>query len=136
MSTACIVDDILYISELCGYLHCMNAQTGEHYWRYDTKAAIWGSPYYADGKVYLATDGSELFVFRHSKEPEKIDELDIKANNQREARKLMKEKQQQVADKYLISKVALDAPVRSTPIVANGVLYVMTESSLYAFQKK
>ena len=50
VSTACIVDDILYISELAGFLHCLNAKTGEHYWQYDTKSSIWNSPYYVDGQ--------------------------------------------------------------------------------------
>ena len=54
--TACVVDDILYISELAGYLHCLDAKTGKHFWQYDTKAAIWGSPYYVDGKILLATE--------------------------------------------------------------------------------
>src|SRR5438874_1057688 len=81
MSTACIVDDVLYISELTGILHCLNAKTGEHYWQYDTKASIWGSPFYCDGKVYLANDQGDLYVFRHDKKPEKIDELDFQATD-------------------------------------------------------
>ena len=29
-----------------------------------------------------------------------------------------------------------NAPVRSTPVVANGVMYVMTEKTLYALEPK
>ena len=136
MSSACIVDDVLYISELAGFLHCMNAQTGEHYWKHDTKASIWGSAYYVDGKVYLANDAGDLVVFKHDKKPQVIDELDIKAANMKEARKLIIEKKKQVADKYVIAKIEMDAPVRSTPVVANGVLFVMSEKTLYAFKQK
>ncbi len=136
MSTACIVDDVLYISELAGFLHCFDAKTGKHFWQYDTKASIWGSPYYVDGKILLANDQGDVFIFRHLKQHEVYDEVAAaeKAETMKEATKLRKEMQKKVADKYLISKVEMDAPVRSTPIVANGVLYVMSEKTLYAIK--
>ncbi|MBA4064362.1 MAG: hypothetical protein C0501_11745 [Isosphaera sp.] len=136
MSTVAIVDGILYVPELAGQMHCLNAKTGEHYWQYDMKAGVWGSAYYADGKLYVGTDAGDLFVYRHDKKPEKFDELAAAqaASKQQDARRAIKEVQKQVADKYLLAKVEMDAPVRSTPIVANGVLYVMTEKSLYAIK--
>jgi outer membrane protein assembly factor BamB len=136
MSSACIVDDVLYISELTGYLHCMDARTGEHFWQYDTKASIWGSPYYVDGKVLLANDQGDLYIFKHEKKHQKYDELEAaqSATNMTAARKAMKEVQKKVGEKYLLSKTEFDAPIRSTPTVANGVLYVMTEKTLYAFK--
>lgn len=138
MSTACIVDDILYISELAGYLHCLNAKTGEHYWQFDTKASIWGSPYYVDGRVLLANDNGDVFVFRHDKKPVKIDEIDFNPvpKDMKEARTQMLAKRKQVQDKVLIGKIGFDAPIRSTPIVSNGVLYVMSEHSLFAVKTK
>jgi hypothetical protein len=42
----------------------------------------------------------------------------------------------EVEKEYLLTKVEFDAPVRSTVTVANGVTYVMTETTLYAFKKK
>jgi outer membrane protein assembly factor BamB len=136
MSSACIVDDVLYIAELAGFLHCLNAKTGEHYWQFDTKASIWGSAYYVDGKIFLANDQGELFVFKHEKTHQVYDEVKAAQNakDMKEARKLMTELRKQVADKYLLSKVEFDAPIRSTPVVANGVLYVMTEKTLYAIK--
>lgn len=138
MSTACVVGDVLYAPELAGYLHCLNARTGEHYWRYDTKASVWGAAYYADGKVFLATDAGDLFVFRHDPKPQAFDELAAAkgAANVKEARAVRRAVRERVADKYLLAKVELDGAIRSTPAVAGGVLYVATEKTLYAFGKK
>lgn len=137
MSTACIVDGIVYISELQGQVHCLDAKTGKKFWQYDTKGSIWGSCYYADGKVYLATEGGDLFVFKHSKTPVAIDELDNPgAKDAKEYRAAQMAKRKQVEQQVLINKVELDAAIRSTPIVVDNVLYVMTEKSLFAFGNK
>jgi outer membrane protein assembly factor BamB len=137
MSTACVVDDVLYISELQGQIHCLDAKTGKVFWSYDTKGAIWGSPYYADGKVYVGTEGADLFVFKHAKTPKVIDPLDNpQAKDEREYRKLVSARYKDVAAEYLVNKVEFDAAIKSTPVAAGGVLYVMTEKTLYAFGKK
>jgi outer membrane protein assembly factor BamB len=136
LSTACVVDDIVYIAELAGYLHCINAGTGEHYWQYDTKSSIWGSPYYVDGKILLANEMGEVLIFKHEKEQKVYDEVKAAQNakDKKEARQLMREVRKQVSDKYLISKAGFDNSIRTTPVVANGVLYVMTETTLYAIK--
>jgi outer membrane protein assembly factor BamB len=137
MSTACIVDGILYISELQGFLHCLDAKTGKKFWSYDTKGSIWGSPYYADGKVFLATETGDLFVFKHSKTPKAIDELDNpQATDAKSFRTAQMAKRKEVEKETLLHKIEFDAPIRSTPIVTDDVLYVMTEKSLFAFKKK
>lgn len=106
MSTCAIKDGLLYVGELAGYLHCLDAKSGAMHWVHDLKSAIWGSPYWVDGKVYIGTEDGDVFVFAHGKE------------------------------KKLLSKVEMDQPVRSTPIALNGVLYVMTELNLFAIQEK
>ncbi len=138
MSTAAIIDDIIYISELHGYLHCLDAKTGEMYWQYDTKASIWGSPYYADGKVFLATDSGDLWIFKHDKKPKKIDGVEAAkdAPDMKAARAIQKKSRGEVEKEYLLAKVEFPTAIRSTPIVANGVLYVMTENVLYAIKTK
>ena len=132
MSNATIVGDILYIGELPGFFHCMNAKTGEHYWQYDIQAQIWGSPYYVDGRIIFGTDNGDLYVFRHDPKPEKIDDLGFQANTQEEARVKRRERQKQVTDRYLVSKIEFDAIIRNTPSVAGGVLYLATEKTLFA----
>jgi outer membrane protein assembly factor BamB len=106
MSTVAVHDGLVYAGELAGFIHCLDAKTGEKYWEHDLKAAVWGSPYWVDGKVYLATEDGDVFIFGHGKEKNVIDQIEMKE------------------------------PVRSTPVVVNGVLYVMTERHLYAISNK
>ena len=53
ISTPCVHDGLVYIPELAGYMHCLDAKSGQRYWEHDFKATVWGSAYYVDGKVYV-----------------------------------------------------------------------------------
>ena len=134
MSTVCVVGDVVYAAELHGYVHCLDARTGKRYWVYDTKATIWGSPYYCDGKVYVANDSGDLYVFRHRRSRSSFpDPDDVRAavpespagptGARRQLRKAFEAE-------VLVRKVEFDGPIRSTPTVAGGVLYVATEKTL------
>ena len=79
-----------------GVLHCLDAKTGKPHWTYDMLAPVWGSPLVADGKVYLGDEDGDVAVFKAGTELKKIAEIDM-GNS-----------------------------VYSTPVPANGVLYVMT----------
>jgi outer membrane protein assembly factor BamB len=105
MSTASIHDGLVYIAELEGYLHCLDAKTSKEYWNHNLKADIWGSAYWVDGKVYIGTDDGDLFIFKHGKEKELIDTIEMKPR------------------------------IRGTPVAVNGVLFVMTETHLYAIKQ-
>ncbi|MFN4258330.1 MAG: PQQ-binding-like beta-propeller repeat protein [Gemmataceae bacterium] len=106
MSTCAIHDNIVYVAELAGYLHCLDAQTGKVYWVHDLKSAVWGSPYWVDGKVYIGDEDSDVFVMAHGKEKKEL------------------------------GRHEMQHAVKSTPVVVNGVLYVMTETHLYAIANK
>ena len=67
VSTVAIHEGLVYATEFGGFLQCLDAQTGKQYWKYDLQDSIWNSPYYVDGKVFLGTDGGDLFVFEHGK---------------------------------------------------------------------
>jgi hypothetical protein len=58
-----------------------------------------------DGKVYIGNDDENLFIFKHGKEKELLETIEMKAK------------------------------VRSTPVAVNGVLFVLTENRLYAIKK-
>lgn len=158
MSTACIVDDVLYIGELAGYVQVLDAKTGKKYYQWDTKSNIWGSCYFVDGKVFVANEDGDMYIFKHDKAPEVLDEIAVGSaaavegekaakaagKDDADARKAARDAydeavakvREKVKAKYLLQKVEVGSPIRSTPVVANGVLYVMTESSLYAVNPK
>ena len=97
-------DGLLFIGDFSGFLHCFDAETGKLYWTHDMKAHMWGSTLVADGKVYIGDEDGDLVVFAASKE------------------------------KKILSTTNLGAPIYSTPVVANGVLYVSSNTHLFAFQ--
>jgi outer membrane protein assembly factor BamB len=105
LSTAAVHDGLCYIAEQEGILHCLDAKTGEHYWEHDTESPVWSSPYWVDGKIYLGTDKSGVFIFEPGKK------------------------------KKLLTQVEMEGLIRATPTAVNGVLYIMTENTLYAIKK-
>jgi outer membrane protein assembly factor BamB len=106
VSTAAIMNDLVYISEVAGFFHCLDAKTGKPQWIFDVKAEVWGSPYSADGKVYLGTGDGEVHVLAQGKALK------------------------------VLGKVEMDSGIFTPPVAANGVLYVMTSKTLYAIAKK
>jgi outer membrane protein assembly factor BamB len=134
ISTACIVDDIIYIPDIGGFLHCLDAKTGKRFWEYDLKSNVWGSAYFADGKVFLGTEDGEVWIFRHDPKPETLDPTEH-ASMQKDAKAARIADtaiQKLIKQKYLLAKIEMDECIRGTPSVANGVLYIATERTLYA----
>jgi outer membrane protein assembly factor BamB len=109
ISTAAVRDGLCYISDLDGFLFCLDAQTGEKYWIYDLKQAVWGSPVWVDGKVYLANEDGDVFRFKASKEapPAKMEPVG-----------------------------AMERAVKGPIVPCNGVFFVQTDINLYAITGK
>ena len=109
MSTAAIADGILYIADLSGFLYALDADTGDHFWTYDAFAAIWGSAFVADGKVYLGDEDGDVAILKAGKgkdgEPELLEELNMGSS------------------------------VYTTPVVKNGVLYIASRNKLFALKQ-
>ena len=102
MSTVAIEDDLLYIADLSGFVYCLDANTGEHHWTYDTFAAIWGSTFVADGKVYIGDEDGDLAILKAGKEKE------------------------------LIFETNMGSAVYTTPVAKDGVLYIASRNTLFA----
>jgi outer membrane protein assembly factor BamB len=119
MSTASVHDGLVYVAEERGYLHCLDQKTGQRYWMHDFRASVWASTYWVDGKIYLITQDGDAYIFIHGKE-----------------RKYYYQGKPHIPtaedDKKLEPGVKMDDYVKSTPTVVDGVLYVLTQSKLYA----
>ncbi len=102
LGTVAIKDGLLFVADLAGLFHCLDATTGKPHWTYDMLAAVWGSPLIVDGKVYLGDEDGDIVVF----------ELSAKQN--------------------LLAENNVGDSVYSTPVVAGNVLYISTRSRLFA----
>ena len=77
ISTAAVADGLAYIADFSGYLHCLDAGTGELQWTYDTFAAVWASPFVVDGKVYLGDEDGDVVVIEHGRTMNVLAEMNM-----------------------------------------------------------
>ena len=77
ISTAAVADGLVYIADFSGFLHCLDAATGQPYWTHDVFAAVWGSPFVVDGKVYLGDEDGDVVVMQHGKEKKVLAEMNM-----------------------------------------------------------
>ena len=106
MSTVGIADGLLYISDLSGYLYCLDVNTADLYWTHDTFAAIWGSPYVVNGKIYLGDEDGDVVILKAGK------------------------------TKQVLFETNMGSAVYTTPVAKDGVLYIVTRNMLIAIEEK
>jgi len=102
ISTAAVADGLVYIADFSGFLHCLDAETGQPYWTHDTLAAIWSSPMVMDGRVYLGDEDGDIVVLQHGKE------------------------------KKVLAEMNMGSAVYGTVVPAHGTLFVANRNELYA----
>lgn len=104
--TVAIKNDLLYIADFSGLVHCLNAKTGVAHWTYDMLAPSWASPLIADGKVYIGDEDGDITIFKL-----------------------------EVADKInKIAEINLGSALYTTPVAANDSIYIANRNRLFAIE--
>ena len=94
-------DGLLYVGDLGGTIHCLDAATGAEVWKHETHEAIWGSLLLAGDRLYVGSVDGTMTVLRAGRRKE------------------------------LLGQVLMDAPIYSPPAVAGDALYLATAIRLY-----
>lgn len=102
ISTPSVTDGLVFIADMGRMLHCVDVRTGKAVWTHELDGEVGGSTLVADGKIYVGTHRGTLWVLAAGR------------------------------DKQVLSSVDFDRPIYTTPVAANGVLYVATMTQLYA----
>src|SRR4029453_17253878 len=99
-------DGLLYLGDLGGTIHCLDAATGAHVWKHETNEAIWGSVLLAGGRLYVGNVGGAMTVLRAGRRKE------------------------------LLAQIEMDAPLYSRPAAIGDALYLATARRLYLIATK
>jgi outer membrane protein assembly factor BamB len=106
ISTVSIADGLIYIPDFSGFLHCLDAETGQEYWVHDLTSAIWGSTLVVDGKVYIGNEDGDIVILQAGKQ------------------------------KKVLATMTMGSAVYGTPVPAHNALFVMNRNQLYALAIK
>jgi outer membrane protein assembly factor BamB len=94
-------DGLLYVGDLGGTIHCLDAATGAQVWKHETNAAIWGSLLLAGDRLYVGNVDGTMTVLRAGRQKE------------------------------LLAEIEMNAPLYSPPALVGDALYLATGDRLY-----
>jgi outer membrane protein assembly factor BamB len=99
-------DGLLYVGDVGGTVHCLDAATGARIWRHETNAAIWGCLLLAGDRLYVGNEDGAMTVLRAGRR------------------------------KQLLAQIEMDAPLYSPPALIGDALYLATANRLYLIAAK
>jgi outer membrane protein assembly factor BamB len=106
VSTPAISKGLVYITDCAKNLHCIDAENGKSYWKHKLTMDSWSSALVADSKIYVGSRGNDFWILEEGK------------------------------TLRVLGTQNFDSPIHSTPVAANGTLYISTMNKLYALKKR
>lgn len=112
-----IKNDILFIADFAGLVHCLNAKTGKPNWTCDMLAASWSTPLIVDEKVYVTDEDGDVSIFSLSSDPSKS----VKA-----AEGVSGAVHEPLHELNMVNSIY------TMPVVANNVVFIANKDELFA----
>ncbi len=106
VGTPAAQDGLLYVGDLGGTIHCLDAASGAHVWKHETGEAIWGCLRLAGDRLYVGNVEGRMSVLRAGRRKE------------------------------LLAEIEMDAPLYSPPALDGDALYLATANRLYLIAAK
>jgi outer membrane protein assembly factor BamB len=101
VGTPIVKDGLLYVGDLGGTLHCLDAATGTQVWKHETNEAIWGSLLLTGDRLYVGNVEGTMTVLRAGRQ------------------------------KQVLGEILMDAAIYSPPALIGDALYLATAIRLY-----
>ena len=101
VGTPIVKGGLLYVGDLGGTIHCLDAATGAHVWKHETNEAIWGSLLLTGDRLYVGNVDGTMTVLRAGRQ------------------------------KHVLGQIEMDGPLYSPPALIGDALYVATANRLY-----
>ncbi len=87
ITNAVIKDNLLFITDESGLIHCLDAKTGKAHWTHDMLASSWSTPLIAGDNVYVANLDGSIFIFKVSAKKELVNETTMRNSSVFDARR-------------------------------------------------
>src|SRR4029079_5265540 len=99
-------DGLLYVGDVGGTVHCLDAATGAQLWKHETNGAIWGCFLLAGERLYVGNEDGTMTILRTGRRKE------------------------------LLGQIEMDAALYSSPALIGDTLYLANGNRLYFIAAK
>jgi outer membrane protein assembly factor BamB len=106
VGTPVLKDGLLYVGDLGGAVHCLDAATGAVVWTHETKAPIWGCLLAGSDRLYVGNTDGVMNVLRTGRRKKEL------------------------------ARIEMDAPLYSRPALVGDALYLAAADQLYMIRAK